>query len=997
MKTNHLLAGLSVLLFGGALWLAIAFLGADDASDVNAEAPLTPGAVAGVVPLDGEGKAEAPPVAKETRKAVVATAGPLNMTGPADSGGVIGRVIEEDGTPVAEISVALLQVDANLMLAADWAELGEPAPEIVLQRTNTDVDGRFRLEGAYDSSFQGLGIDMRGPRSTVRIVDTQLHHGEITDLGDIVLRGGCTVFGRVVDADGLPLAGARVRVVPMPPKAGIRDEDISMFLSVAPQDFRADCSVGVTSIALDTEGSPVVELPPLVRNHLDDLPIPTTHTDAEGLYRIEGLPVGELLLGADMPEWLGASRLVTTTPGDNQLEDSILTTGRTIFGVVVEEAGDPLEGIEVVVGSEFPFGEAAILHPAGLTDAQGRFSLTGLPDTGNAMACARRSPDEPWVGIVESPGQGLEIELPIAIAVTVHVVDEAGDPVRGATVKLAPTADQDSPMGMVGRFMGIGAAPREPRLAETEDGAYVCELLTPGKYEVTARPPGLAMSRQQVELFEEEAEVTIVCEAGLVIDLTVLDAATGAGVPGARASIVGAGFPLISALAVGRTGPGGRARLGPYSLKKDEAGFFGMSIMGGYQILVQHPRYADNSVAIEEGVSTAVVELVRGGEVHGQITWGEEPPLSIYMLVLQRTDRDEGIMQAFLPPRLGRSNLDGSFKFTNLPAGKYKLEVFDRFLDGDPILLIMGRKEPTLVHVVNDITLEPAGRADVEIDLSPSGRGQTARIAGSVHLDFDAVVGARVRVHGKGPGVNTETDGLGNFETPDFLALGEVTVQVTGDVKTESGEFENVTLHSETVTPEPQTVHRLDLDLRSTPLRVRVVSEGGMPLAGASVQLRAAGGYGRQQHAITNEAGEATLTLISTSRQAVQASAPDYASATMDFDPREASFRGEVEVVLRGAVSCAGLCDLSAFEGPGFGGDAYIWFSGPSEGGWIHLEADELEDDHRAPFRVEGLQPGTYQGHLWYGGRQAEELVIEIPEGGDENMYLVFEPLQQDD
>ena len=991
MKSNHVLAGLAVVVLGGALWLAFTFLGGGSSNAV--ERGLKPEQVEAQdeAQLDVVRSSEDPArtLAQQPAVAPAALEG-LALDWEVVLGGLIGRVVEEDGTPVADISVALVQVDANWMLAASWAELGEEPPELVLGTTTTDAEGRFRLDGASDASYQGLGIDLRGPRSTVRVVDTQLHHGQVTDLGDIVLRGGCTIVGRVVDEAGQPVAGARVRIFPAPP-----GEDLSQLLQVGVQDFRSDCSVGISRMILQGSDSPVIDLPPIARQHIDDFPIPTTYTDAEGQYRFEAAPVGEVIQGADKPDWVGVSRVVTTSAGEVQLEDAVLSAGRTISGVVVDDEGEVLEGVEVMVGSEL-FGEAAILHPAGRSDAAGRFSARGMPDSGRAMACARRNPEEPWVGVLEAGGQELEIELESVITVTIRVVDPKGAPVGGAKVTIAPGFGDDSPMGMgmgvMGLFAGLGAPPPTGRFVETEEGTYVCEQVTPGTYEVTARPPGLAMAREKAELWDGKAELTLTCAQGLGLDLTVIDSKTGAGVAGARASIIGAGFPFLSAFAVGRTGRDGTCRLGPYSLTEGENRGFGFP-MNDPEVLVQHPDYADTSVQLEGGVPSAQVALVRGGEIHGTIQWGADPPQTLYMLILENTSKRDDVMQAFLPPKLGRTDLGGAFRFTNLPAGTYRLSVFDRFLDVDPIPLMMAEKEPTMVHRQEGIELEASARVDVAIDLSPSGRGQTARLAGSVYVDGGAIAGAKIRVRGKGPSVTAESDALGNFETDDFLALGDVDVAVSGNVETPDGVIEDVELYDQSFTPVPQSVSRLDLDLWSKPLRVSVKDPGGAPVAGADVELDS---HGRTERGgtKTDATGQAVLTLIGEIKRTVKVSCEGYAERSVNVDPGQEGFAGELEVELKGAVACAGLCDISAFDSPQASNGAYLRITGSTNGRWERLDAGDLSDDMRASFRVEGLAPGKYQADLWLGGQQAEEIDFELSELGNENLLLAFRPVE---
>ena len=46
----------------------------------------------------------------------------------------------------------------------------------------------------------------------------------------------------------------------------------------------------------------------------------------------------------------------------------------------------------------------------------------------------------------------------------------------------------------------------------------------------------------------------------------------------------------------------------------------------------------------------------------------------------------------------------------------------------------------------------------------------------------------------------------------------------------------------------------------------------------------------------------------------------------------------------------------------------------------------------RATFRVEGLQPGSYEARLWFRGEMTQSISFELPEGGDENLLLAFQP-----
>ena len=996
MKQSHLLSLMAIAVLGGALWLA-SDLSGRSAQPVTGTGPgPEPRGIAPRALDELERPAVEHPKAPTGARLVVESEISPEVADQdpwaGQLGGLIGRVLEEDGSAVSGISVALIQADANLLLAADWAELGEPPPKLVLAEVETDEEGRFHMDGAYDASFQGLGIDLQGPRSTFRVVDTQLHHGETTDLGDIVLPSGCLLFGLVTDESGQPVPGARVRIVSMP------KEEISEVFQVGIQDFRADCAVGVTSIILNGGRSPVFEPPPLVRQHLDDLPIPTTHTNIKGEYRFEGAPIGTLIMAADLPGWLGLIEKIETTAGEVELQPKILRAGKTVSGVVIDEEGEPIAGAQVMAGSEVPFGEVAILQPAGITDSEGRFSVPGCPTSESTMACARRSPDEPWVGAVASGSEELEVELAVSLSMTVHVLDLTGEPVERARIELSPQFEGEQAMMFLSRFMTLGAEPLPARFTETEPGTYVCGDITPGTYTVLARASGLATAQQTFELRSDRRELTLTCPGGNHVLLTVVDHETGEPIANARASIVSMSkFSLFTALAVGRTDAKGMVRLGPYSPPDpDQASSWGGG-MKEPQILVQHPGYADTQVLFVPGAVMAEASMRHGAEISGRIVWGMDAPQDIYMLVLENREGVDGILEAFAPPRLGRSSLAGEFRFTNLQPGKYRVGVYERFLDRDPITLMIEQQEPTLVHREEDVFVEESGKTELLIDLSPSGRGQTAQLVGSVRLDGRPLEGARVVARGRGSSGRATTDANGAFATNGFVAKDGVWVRVEADIEGEDGQSQEVNIYSQSITIEPQSVHHLDLDLQTRSLRVSVISQaGGEPIADAQVTARAQGenSSGGAQNMSTDGRGEVELRVISADKYHVSAEAAGFASASTEVDLTEASFDGTVRIQLPNSTPCAGICDLTAIDYANLS-YAYLHLDGGSNNEWNALDVQDIRDDGRVHFEVDGLAPGDYQAGFWINGTQAEPVPVHLPEGGDTNLLIVYQPKQE--
>ena len=140
---------------------------------------------------------EPEPSASTTESARAAVEVELDPTGRADLAGLTGRVVESDGLPVPGMRVALLEFQGELLF--DGRPLGEEEPSLELEETLTGPDGRFQLGGARASALHGLGIDLDGPRATLRVIDQALVHRERTDIGDVVLAPFGVLTGRVVD------------------------------------------------------------------------------------------------------------------------------------------------------------------------------------------------------------------------------------------------------------------------------------------------------------------------------------------------------------------------------------------------------------------------------------------------------------------------------------------------------------------------------------------------------------------------------------------------------------------------------------------------------------------------------------------------------------------------------------------------------------------------------------------------------------------------------
>ncbi len=980
-KLAACLAAMAVLV-AALLYYAAGGRGDGGRGSGTGQAPERAPAPVEAVELDesGPSPASAPsPVARE--------ATPLASEGaPVDAwrgelAGLIGRVVESDGRPVAGLRVALLEVDAGLLF--DGSAIGAEAPRLELEETVTDREGRFLLGGARGSSMHGLGLDLGGPRATLRMIEHALPHGERTDIGDVVLAPFGVLTGRVVDESGAPLAGARVRAGPFPAE----------ILQAKPYEFRSDTLVAVGSVVVGGDGPEVIEPPGWIRAALERFPVPTTYSAADGSFRLEGVALAEVVGGVDKRGHVGAPiGPVDVSSGTYDLGVLKLARGRTVRGVVEDGFGEPAVGVEVFAGAELFPGIVAFLQPCGVTDADGRFALTGVDESGQIIAVTRRAPHEAWSTAVTAKAENVLLEIQGLVELTVNVRDPAGEPLSGAELRLTPARPAGGGMGVRDALVFL---PRPvhpaPVFREVEPGRYVNAEVGAGRYEVAARVGGLAPSFVAAECLASVNEVTLVCTPGLHVEVRVQDALTKAPVVGARASVMRAGAAGFSKVAVERTDADGRARLGPLA-PFPEAGARTAAMPNETLLLVQHPRYSDHSARLQPGdVDARVVELLAGGTLAGRVHWGGAVPTRLYMLTLEYRGA-EGFLEAFHLPRFSVTDLAGEFRVGALSPGRYGLELSERFLDKDPLGLMGTGFEPPTLHR-QDFEIRNGETTEVVIDLTPTGRGATASLVGRIRVDGRPLGGAEVAVSGN-EDLSVTSDGSGRFETAPFSVLGTSWITITGDVAPAGGGARRVLLHSESVQLQDGDVHEIDLDLYPLTLRVQVLdAASGAPVAGAEVLVqpkRAEGERNTQtrDQAETDAAGEAELLIMAPGEHFLTTSASGFGRASTPVEVRAEGATEPAIVRLPRAVPCAGRVQVDAFGPAGSGGIAFLNVRGDGHpnSAWAQVRSPDYT------FAFDDLTEGNYRAQIYFGGRRSKDEPFVLAPGGDEDLVLTFVP-----
>ena len=266
-------------------------------------------------------------------------------------------------------------------------------------------------------------------------------------------------------------------------------------------------------------------------------PFARTTTDADGGFRVEGVPLGGIVsLDASAPGHSTTTRSLMLGEGaaDHPPVEIEIAPGALVSGTVVGPDGRPVAGAEVLAiavddstplatleARLGPWGVAMRTAASARTDADGRFEVDALAVPARYRFFARRDgivrsalTDPPLAA--DAPGRHAAgaVALRRAASIVVQILDPDGAEVVDARVWVD--------------LMGMDLVPEKgPRARFT--------LLPPGDYDVrVAKAPWATAVRRVTVVEGDEAEMTVRLERGVSLEGVVVD---DRGTPVAGASV----------------------------------------------------------------------------------------------------------------------------------------------------------------------------------------------------------------------------------------------------------------------------------------------------------------------------------------------------------------------------------------------------------------------------------------------------------------------------
>lgn len=663
---------------------------------------------------------------------------------------ISGKVTDEKGQPVAGARVRITrEMGIRRMLRG---AASNPGALFGGQGVLTVADGSFRLRGLEPERNLLLEAAKSG-YATARKPGVSLKAGDaIKDLA-LVVRRGLEARGKVVDAQGQPVAGAEIRAahredgmmggtrVQMRLMGMDREkpdavtgsdgafllkglEEGQYTLAVARDGFARKtvpslevkatgenvwppvalvAGAPIAGLVKDSAGGPISGAQIFAIDVGSGGRPQNSTSDAEGKFRLEGFTAERpIFLNVTAQGYATLQRNVTPPAADIAL---VLKSAGTVRGRVEDaDTKKPVTDFTISRGGPRGGGGVQIMMGRGGADQSfqsedGSFELTEVPPgkwTVRGSAAGYRSAEASGVEVAEGETkEGVVLSMKRGGGLTGRVIDPRGTAVANASVTWHPAESEGGPMGAAMARMAGGAAGGST--TSDADGRFQFDGLPDSHVTVTATHPDFLEASRDIDPAKESA-VDLTLGTGASISGTVVGKDGRTGVPGALVQMNEEG-----------SGGGGFGRVSE-STRTDGAGNFLFEHLtaGRFKLIASgntgKSTAKDVVVGDNQQLTGVLVEMATGTLVHGTVSGLPSGQLGGVRVIASARDYNDSAV----------TDDGGAYSLHDVPAGAIRLQATTSFLS--------GRTTGKTVEV-------PEGGADVQADISFQG---VSRLAGRV-------------------------------------------------------------------------------------------------------------------------------------------------------------------------------------------------------------------------------------------------------------------------
>ncbi len=385
---------------------------------------------------------------------------------------------------------------------------------------------------------------------------------------------------------------------------------------------------------------------------------PVARTNAEGAFQIEVPPGEESWLQGAAAGFLQGERQ-PVRPGAADSNVLKLTPAAVLSGIVVDAAGRPVAGVQIV--TELSDRSMFMKRPSfavAQSDKEGGFRLTGLrPGEGYELRATHEGFSLTKLTVRTTPARStsepLRVVMKRGAAAFGRVVNEAGQAVAGAEVKLIDSAGETA-----------------PKARSDQEGRFEFRHLGAARYDLRAQGQGYSYAiRSGIEIPSGETPFdlgTVTLPAGAVIEGRVTDARGGV-IEGADIDAMPSQLSEMTGedwLWDIQTGADGKFRL--EGLRRGEP----------YDVTVDRPGYVTTTVpGIEAPTEEPIqIRMKAARSLAGRVVGPAGEPVAGAALSRIEELRFADSM-SISGSSLGSSDTEGRFRVTGLPAGIVSLAV----------------------------------------------------------------------------------------------------------------------------------------------------------------------------------------------------------------------------------------------------------------------------------------------------------------------------------